>query len=731
MMKKLFALALVLFLFIVGNVALFAQHSINKTELNREINKPREKRLIERSKNLEYFNKFNKRYERSKTLVKAGTKRVVETKDIANEDIVRKSVANFLAPDYFIGEFQSKSISYFSGGYYYGVTTITADATEQNKIWIENLVPGFSNQKIYATISGDDLSISIPQGQVVLKEDTYEAQLKVYESSQSIKGKIDKETGVITISTNQWGLYSDGWLDLFSGVVTFTRLDKLPPVASYSQPQGSLFMGMDPDNWDSYNLSCIIGTPYYRLIWRNNYPEENTSYSWSYTDEVTGYSFKSTDDSLWMDVVENFYTTPVLVAQNEKSISSSFTLGADYMLKGMPSLNIAGGNATWLGIEESIDYGCANQDNGFTLLLSEWGAFYFGTGASAFSEKDYESLLVYYEKPTSTLNFEGVNVYLYVLEAPENTLFTMKVIKSAEDEEGFMAKGEVIATSTLRAKDAIPIIVSGDIIGYTLKFIDFKTLEDDGIEISNEYLDLDNDFFLELSGFNVPGVTMAVSSEEINPVNVDQCRSFFSYKDDASIYNWIDNRQTMFFNLAGAVFSYITFSDDYLYVSRNGGRYELEVVPYFDTISIINQSFPEWLSVEIIDQDFSDLNWNAVVEVNAEPLAENADPRYFTLYFKTRGAIDSVIVNQGGPVSVDKPIESESLYAFKNANGMAVKYPLKYTEMIIYSVSGAVIEKIQLPANGFYQLPRTISNSSINLIKFKSNKESKVIKVPW
>lgn len=641
------------------------------------------------------------------------------------------SVSNTSAlPDLLIGTFYCKGVSYF-GGFITGEVIITADETDDTKIWIENFIPGSSNHNIYGIVSGNQNTVSIPQNQVIYTEDDLEVKLSVYNSSSNISGNFDPSTGVLTITTDLWGAIApDGWYEIFTGNVSYTRLDMLPPSASYRQPDGGLFLGLIPDSWGSYSVTCIIGSPYTTWNWKVNELEDDVAYSWSYFDGTTEKAHSSKSDSLIMKTEDHYYDTPILTATNKKGYSSTFTLGAYYRNYSYQSYTIAGGNAALLGVDEECDYSCASLDNGFTLLEADDGSYYFGTGASKFADADYESLVVYYEKPLTPLYFEGVNVYLQVFEAPGNTQFKMNVIKAEKDEDGFFKRGDLVATATLLADFVTEIRSGGQTEGYTMEFTGFEIQDEDGFWMPLEYFIMEDAFFLELTGFNTEGVLLAVASEEINPMD-GKSRSLFTYKNDESFYSWDDNRQTMFFNLSNAIYSYVSFSEKMIYDNRSGGIYIFEAYPYFDSLAIVEQDIPDWMNVEILYEAYTDNYWGASVQLTIDALPENEAPRYYDLLFSTTGATNSILINQGGTVSAKNLNLKESIFAQKNHLGYIIHYPYEMKSMAIYSMSGQLISNYNLPQDGHFQLYDSTIPKGIYILKLQGSNRVESIKVSF
>lgn len=626
------------------------------------------------------------------------------------------------------GLFYCKGISYW-GGIVSGETILETDPVNENKIWFSNLVPGASNKAVYGLLAADQKTISLPQGQQIYVKDRQVGTLTMYGSSADIKGTFDSQTGVITITSDLWGVNSsDGWYELFTGQVTYTRSDMMPPVASYSQPLGALFMGLVPDSWGGYYSSCIVGAPFSSWTWANTNVEEDVSYSWSSTDSISGELISSADESLTMKVTTNFYGSPSLTATNTKGLSSTFILGIDYKNKGYDSYSIAGGNAALLGFDSSCDYGVANLDNGFTLLSPRQGSYYFGTGASVFSASDYETLIVKYDEPLSTLYFEGINVYLKAFTAPGNTPFTMTIYNAEEDSLGSLVRGDFIATKSIVTQDVVPIYSGSDIVGYTMKFSGFKVKDEDGFIINTDYVELNKAFLLELSGFNTPGVELGVCTEELNPAG-EFCRSYHTVPDNDTIFHWSSLRQTMYFNLQGAVYSFIKVDRDSVQDPGTGGTYSFEAIPYFDTLYVANVSLPSWLHVSITNQEYTDENWGGTVQLILDPSDDPNQARRFDLQLATTGANRTIAIVQGGSVGTPDIRSQKVVKVSKTEYGYWISYPAGAQTLSVYTGSGQQLKQYTLDRSGSMFLSGEGLPRGICLLNVRHDTGSELIKV--
>ncbi len=615
------------------------------------------------------------------------------------------------------------------GGIVQGETWIEADSVQPDKLWISNLVPEASTNKVYALLAADGKTISIPQEQKIYVEGSKVGILTMYGSSADIKGKFDPATGILTIFSDLWGVNStDGWFELFTGQVTYTHVDMMPPSPSYNQPQGALFMGLAPENWDSHYSSCIVGAPYSSWTWANAHIEEGVSYSWSSTDSITGETITSDDDSLTMKVKNSYYGSPALTALNEKGISNTFVLGIDYHNKGYDSYCIAGGNGSLLGFNSLCDYGVANLDNGFTLLSPKQGVYYFGTGASAFSESDYETLIVKYDKPLSTLYFEGIDVYLFAFSAPAGTPFTMDIYVAKEDSSGRLIKGEFIATRSIITEDVIPVMDGSELVGFTMKFDGFKLKDEEGFVIKQDYIELNDAFLLELSGFNLPGVELGVCTEEINPPG-DFCRSYHTVPGNDTLFYWNTLRQTMYFNLQGAAYAYIEVDTDSVVDTGRGGTYIVEAIPFFDTIFISNEILPDWLHVSVFDQVYNEKEWKSTVKIMLDALEKPNSSRHFDLKLESIGAQQTIAIQQGGSVGFSRNSLLSKIKIMKEETGFRIDYPEGVKTLSVYTVSGQELKTYHLYDLGNLFIPRSEIPRGLSLLRFDHGAGSELIKI--
>jgi len=78
---------------------------------------------------------------------------------------------------FILGSFHCVGESGF-GGELDWTLTIEKDASDLSKVWISNLVPGGSGMSVYATVNDEKTTLSIPVGQDILSNSSYDCKLE-------------------------------------------------------------------------------------------------------------------------------------------------------------------------------------------------------------------------------------------------------------------------------------------------------------------------------------------------------------------------------------------------------------------------------------------------------------------------------------------------------------------------------------------------------------------------
>ena len=139
---------------------------------------------------------------------------------------------------FILGTYGASADSYFSSrGHFDWDVTISRDDNDINKVWIGNLDPyfavnGYNTSRdcniFYGVVNEDKTQILVPVGQKLGYENT---ELAAFVAADPDVDETEGDNIVIEIHdggntlviTNAWGIYDDGWWNLFRGPITLTK----------------------------------------------------------------------------------------------------------------------------------------------------------------------------------------------------------------------------------------------------------------------------------------------------------------------------------------------------------------------------------------------------------------------------------------------------------------------------------------------------------------------------
>ena len=139
---------------------------------------------------------------------------------------------------FILGTYGASADSYFSSrGHFDWDVTISRDDNDINKVWIGNLDPyfavnGYNTSRdcniFYGVVNEDKTQILVPVGQKLGYENT---ELAAFVAADPDEDETEVDNIVIEIHdggntlviTNAWGIYDDGWWNLFRGPITLRK----------------------------------------------------------------------------------------------------------------------------------------------------------------------------------------------------------------------------------------------------------------------------------------------------------------------------------------------------------------------------------------------------------------------------------------------------------------------------------------------------------------------------
>lgn len=139
---------------------------------------------------------------------------------------------------FILGTYGASADSYFSSrGHFDWDITISRDETDINKVWIGDLDPYFAangytaangSNIFYGIVNEEKTQILVPVGQTLGYQNTalvaFVAADPDVDETEGDNIVIDiKDNGQTLVITNAWGIYDDGWWNLFRGPITLTK----------------------------------------------------------------------------------------------------------------------------------------------------------------------------------------------------------------------------------------------------------------------------------------------------------------------------------------------------------------------------------------------------------------------------------------------------------------------------------------------------------------------------
>jgi hypothetical protein len=139
---------------------------------------------------------------------------------------------------FILGTYGASADSYFSSrGHFDWDITISRDESDVNKVWIGDLDPYFAVNGInaasgknifYGVVNAEKTQILVPAGQKLGYQNT---ELAAFVAADPDQDETEAENVIIDIQnggqtlviTNAWGIYDDGWWNLFRGPITLTK----------------------------------------------------------------------------------------------------------------------------------------------------------------------------------------------------------------------------------------------------------------------------------------------------------------------------------------------------------------------------------------------------------------------------------------------------------------------------------------------------------------------------
>ena len=481
----------------------------------------------------------------------------------------------------------------------------------------------------------------------------------------------------------------------------------LKPVASYHCPQGYFYLGLTP-NFQSASNSFMLGAPYGDDKWRNQSNSDSKSFSWSFEDPKDDKAiFSSTEFSPMVQYPNGFYNMPTLSA-------TSSGLTNDYKWGGVNSGFFAGGNA-------ALDWGTLGAGNydlskGIMNYTFDTGGYVFGTQPNRY----VDGICNYFEKPVHKYILDSLWISLGAFKAPVGTVFNLK-IRKVNAETGDMSTVMARATcTTADVKEVAPGF-------FSMLFKDFITYDAVlGLEVTNDYLVIEDGILIEMYGFNKPGITLGAFCER--PSNSGDLNAYIFYIDAngkrafTSSVGYINGRTSLLFNL-GITYPFLHADENTFVVPTVGGSKTFNVSSYsLPTDWWMDDALPTWLTSS---QTYDEVSGAITYTLTAEPLPAGMLGRGAKVIVSSVGADMTFNVSQGEYTGVSNPQATDTKVKIQGDN-VELSYTTDFNNVTIYNVTGQNVGSYNLSSVGKMTLKVDNLNRGIYMFKFSGRKNETV-----
>ena len=478
---------------------------------------------------------------------------------------------------------------------------------------------------------------------------------------------------------------------------------QLSPSALYGRPQGYFYAGITA-KYGGIEGDLMVGHAYNEATWYNNSNQESKTFSWSFEDPTNNTAtITYTDINPTVTYPAGEYKIPSLTASNGTK-NSTYNWG----VSASNSFFMAGGNPafTWGTL------GLGNYDLSQGIQTPYFGDisakdYCFGTGPS----KSVSAIANYFDKPAQKYLLDSVWISLGKFAAPAGTEF--KLIIHRVNADGLLA--DTIATAVCLAQE-----VTQPQTGYfTMPFKGFTSIDAiTGLDVTNDYLEISDAIFVELTGFNIPNVTLAAISQVIDTSN-GETNAYVFYNNNSqrillSSVDYFGGATSLLFNL-GATYSYIAADDDVFEAPIQGGNKTFNVDTWFSPNEWWSEvELPSWLTM---DTTFNKTTWATTITLKATALPAGITGRGAIVKMSTFGADMTINVKQGDYTGLEANKATKTKVISK-ASAFELSYTSDFNSVAIYNVAGQVVANYQLPTNGRLIVPNNNLNKGIYIFKF-------------
>jgi hypothetical protein len=324
---------------------------------------------------------------------------------------------------------------------------------------------------------------------------------------------------------------------------------------------------------------------------------------------------------------------------------------------------------------------------------------------------DVDAVANLFVKPAQPAVYFGIDVIANQIVAPENTKLTLNVIRIKKS-----ALSDTIKTVSILASDAKRNSYGLDILSFNF---------DQPIVINDSIM-------CELSGFNVPGVTMGVLSNRTSN-QYGEANAYVFINDhtlkkrelwDARSYM---NGYISLYFIPTIAFPVLHPDKSAIDCGTTAGTVQLDVQSTFNVDYLAYGLNSDW--TRVTSALFDPQTCVTTFTIQYDALPAEVKGRSADLILSEYG-IENVIVpiTQGNVTSIDGVSVTAPKVAY-SGNAFSMTYDNKFKSVEVYNTSGQKLVGTLLPENGSYEIPGNSFSKGIYIFKFAGATETKVVKV--
>lgn len=510
-------------------------------------------------------------------------------------------------------------------------------------------------QKIYEEVDGEDAyylylaSASSEDGVITITKDPATGYLTLPEGEGVF-------TGWFTVDAfdPEFGDTYDGYEQITDKVKFYAEGQEIPTPApdvyADATTSGLLYFGMDA-NGSYYNYA--LAPAFVDFAFRNYTKDEVTSFRWE--GEVIDYD-SELKEFVVVDKIQSADTTLVIPTEPGDSYRSISLFGINGDKESDPSV---------IGYDENtvIEVGGMGGTFEETELLTTYNisnglAAYTNWGTPDLNSESVSKICMYGFKPTAPLYFTGISVPMVGFTQVEDKEFalTAKIVKPSMTAAGKFALGDVIAQcdATIENVDDQFAAASGISV---VSFNNFYVYDEDGMTVELDHLFLDEEFWVVLDGWDNGTFSARLICEDSPNDYAPVSTRFETTEEPGAFYAYSGWATKLYYGFENATYGYLYTEDNTsLTIDAEGGEAKIKIEPMLvrkdeegnvKTNLSLEDELPEWLTLDIEDEVYSEEEASFVLKVTAEALAEGETGRQAQFRVYQPGAYLDITVTQG------------------------------------------------------------------------------------